>query len=322
MPYTHSPAYNEYYIHPVLYSLSTTYTKYCIHWILDPHSTGFTEFCIYWVQDHPKIDFLPLSAQLSSLSRPCCTQISIFPQLQIDQIVDIQCQSPLSGNPQCTDRPPQSAPPISFNHGVKVHHQICRITALECISKFSWPWPLRLYSNLFNYTPQACIILTSKGISKLDWSQCGEAEVLTWHPNGICEYELFWFDEHRNRVENMKGFLATRNSTIWIDLCRLHNGVCGITKIVWINNWSLGVGGNKSWEHLTASAKCNSVWKPYANLPDLLVAHTSPCRYFQMLPAPLGALQSALRLCKSILMCSWNQLLWWRCIQDATRFDY
>ena len=29
-----------------------------------------------------------------------------------------------------------------------------------------------------------------------------------------------------------------------------------------------------------------------------------------------------LRLCKSILRCSWKNLQLWRCIQDATRFDY
>ena len=72
----------------------------------------------------------------------------------------------------------------------------------------------------------------------------------------------------------------------------------------------------------STSAKCNLVQKPYANLPDTPVALTCASKYFQMLPAPPGALQSALRLCKSILMCSWKHLQWWRYIQDATRFDY
>ena len=35
------------------------------------------------------------------------------------------------------------------------------------------------------------------------------------------------------------------------------------------------------------SAKCKSVWRPYANLPDTLVALTSAFKYFQMLPGPL-----------------------------------
>jgi len=48
------------------------------------------------------------------------------------------------------------------------------------------------------------------------------------------------------------------------------------------------------------------------------VANTTS-KYFQILPAPPGALQSALRLCKSILTCSWKHLEWWRCIQDAMR---
>jgi hypothetical protein len=52
------------------------------------------------------------------------------------------------------------------------------------------------------------------------------------------------------------------------------------------------------------SAKCKSVQKPYTTLPDPLVAVTSASKYFQMLPAPPGALQCARRLCKSILKCS------------------
>ena len=69
------------------------------------------------------------------------------------------------------------------------------------------------------------------------------------------------------------------------------------------------------------SAKCNSVRKLYANLPDTLVALTTASKYSQMLPAPPGALQSVLRLCKSILTCSSKHLKWWRCIQDAMRLS-
>jgi hypothetical protein len=70
---------------------------------------------------------------------------------------------------------------------------------------------------------------------------------------------------------------------------------------------------------ISTSAKCNSVQKPYTNLPHTPVALTSASKYFQMLPAHPGALQSALGLCKSILRCSWKNLQLWRCIQDATR---
>jgi len=82
----------------------------------------------------------------------------------------------------------------------------------------------------------------------------------------------------------------------------------------------------KLWQYiemgsLGTSAKWKSVWKPYANLTDTPVAYTSACKYFQMLPGPPGALQSALRLCKSILRCSWKHLQLWSCIQETTRFD-
>jgi len=52
---------------------------------------------------------------------------------------------------------------------------------------------------------------------------------------------------------------------------------------------------------LGTSAKRKSVRNPDANLTATMVAFTSASKYFQMLPSPPEALQSALRLCKSIL---------------------
>jgi len=57
-----------------------------------------------------------------------------------------------------------------------------------------------------------------------------------------------------------------------------------------------------------ASARCKSVRKLHANLPDTPLALTSASKYFQMLPAPPGALQCALRLCRSICRCSSKHL--------------
>ena len=56
------------------------------------------------------------------------------------------------------------------------------------------------------------------------------------------------------------------------------------------------------------SAKCNSVQKLTAHLPDTPVALTTASKYFQMLLAPPGGLESALRLGKSMLMCFWMHL--------------
>jgi hypothetical protein len=73
---------------------------------------------------------------------------------------------------------------------------------------------------------------------------------------------------------------------------------------------------------MTTLAKSTSFQKPHANLPDTPVALTSGSKYVQMLWGPPGEFQSALRLCKSILWCSWKDLQLWMCIQDAKRFDY
>jgi hypothetical protein len=55
---------------------------------------------------------------------------------------------------------------------------------------------------------------------------------------------------------------------------------------------------------LPSPARCDSVRKPHAVLPDTLGNLTSASKYFQTLPDPPGAKQSVLRLCKSILRCS------------------
>jgi len=83
---------------------------------------------------------------------------------------------------------------------------------------------------------------------------------------------------------------------------------------------TLSISASRCISELTRlSAKCNLVRKPHANLPGTPVALTSAAKYLQMLPAPPGALQCALGLCKSIPRCSWKHLQLWRCIQDATR---
>jgi len=60
----------------------------------------------------------------------------------------------------------------------------------------------------------------------------------------------------------------------------------------------------------------------HPNLPDTAVALTSAFKYFQMLPGPPGALQSALRLCKSISRCSGKHMQFSMGIQNAMRYDH
>jgi len=70
-----------------------------------------------------------------------------------------------------------------------------------------------------------------------------------------------------------------------------------------------------------ASAKCKLGWKQHTIHPDTPNDLTSASKYFEMLPDPLRTKESALRLCKSILRCSWNHLKLWRCIQDTSTFE-
>jgi len=84
---------------------------------------------MHQVQHHPKIDSLPLPASFSSLGG-YCTQLSTFPQLQVNQWIESQLPSRLPPN-----RPPLSTPPISLDHSLQVHLQTRSVTASECISK-------------------------------------------------------------------------------------------------------------------------------------------------------------------------------------------
>jgi len=79
--------------------------------------------------------------------------------------------------------------------------------------------------------------------------------------------------------------------------------------------------GSYSIDTYSTSAQSKLVRRPHANLPDTPVNFTIASKYFQMVPGPPGAKQSALRLCKFILTCSWKHRQLWRCIQDTTRFD-
>jgi len=93
------------------------------------------------------------------------------------------------------------------------------------------------------------------------------------------------------------------------------------TWYLFLSNLTSGMDFNIWDDRIIASVKCKSVRKPHATLPDTPLTLTSASKYFQILPGPTGALQSPLRLWKSILRCSWKHQQLWLCIQDATRFD-
>jgi len=137
-----------------------------------PWSWVNTEYTIHQVQHHPKIDSLPLPASFSSLSG-CCTQLSTFPQLQVNQWIESQLLSRLPPN-----RPPPSTPPISLDHSLQVPLQTRSVTASECISKLDWsrppsasseltrPWPPSASPNSLDPGLQVHLSVHSLSVSK------------------------------------------------------------------------------------------------------------------------------------------------------------
>jgi len=106
-----------------------------------PYSRVNTEYSIHQVQHHPKIDSLPLPASISSLGG-WCTQLSTFPQLQVNKWIETQLPSRLPANrpPPSTphislDVRPASASPNSLGHTLGVHLWVHLISASKCMSK-------------------------------------------------------------------------------------------------------------------------------------------------------------------------------------------
>ena len=101
-----------------------------------PWSWLNTEYSIHHVQHHPKIDSLqlpanfPLPASSPSLGGCCCTQLSTFPQLQVNQWIESQLPLWLPPNQLLPN-----TPPISLDHSLQVHYQTRSIAASQCISE-------------------------------------------------------------------------------------------------------------------------------------------------------------------------------------------
>jgi len=97
-----------------------------------PYSWVNTEYSIHQVQHHPKIDSHPLPASFSSLGG-WCTQLSTFPQLQVNQWIESQLPSRLHPN-----RPPPATPPISLDDSLLAHLQTRSITTSKFIFWVHW----------------------------------------------------------------------------------------------------------------------------------------------------------------------------------------
>jgi len=144
-----------------------------------PWSWINTEYSIHQIQHHPKIHSLllqasfPLAASFPSLGGCSCTQLSTYPQLEVNQWIESQLPSRLPPN-----RPLPSTPPISLNHRLQVHLQTYpitasqrisefMITALKCIYKLALLQPPSSYHHGLQFHLQTRLITASKSISKL-----------------------------------------------------------------------------------------------------------------------------------------------------------
>jgi len=126
------------------------------------------------------------------------------------------------------------------------------------------------------------------------------------------------------RIPCQRLLVTKMHFVIW--MVKEHSQVCQKWPVVMEVHWGLfDIWLIDKWNFpahdTSASAKCKSVWKPCANLPDTLIAGARASKYFKMLPAPPGALQSTPRCCESILLCFWKHLQLWSCIQSAIGFD-
>jgi hypothetical protein len=122
-------------------SPSAAYTEYSIHQVKHTPSTAYTEKCIHRVLRHPIINCLLLPAGFSSRRRPCCTQLSTFPQLQVNKWIESQLPARLPPDLPAPNWLSQSTPPFLQDYVHKVHLKARSITASKRITKLAQLWP-------------------------------------------------------------------------------------------------------------------------------------------------------------------------------------
>ena len=132
------------------------------------------------------MDWLPLSASLSSRGRPYCTQISTFPQLRVDK--GRECQLSLCLSPELS---PQSTPSMWLEHGLQsasrnlldhspqVHDQCGMIMAF----KFTWLPPTSGAPNSHNHSLKVYLQTGSITTSKLAPSRPPSASPKSLNPS-------------------------------------------------------------------------------------------------------------------------------------------
>jgi hypothetical protein len=128
----------------------TAYTKYSIHHAQHSLSTASSAD---W-QPHAAL----LPASLSSLYIPCCSYISTFPQLRVNQWIDSQLLSRLLLELSPQNSVLSCTPPILLHHVLYMYFKTRSITAI----KYTLSWPSSVYF-------QICSIMTCKCITILAW---------------------------------------------------------------------------------------------------------------------------------------------------------
>ena len=117
-----------------------------------------------------KIHCLLLPACFSSVGGCCCTQLSSFPQSQVNQWIESQLLLCLPPN-----QPTPSTPPISLDHSLQVHVQTRSITASMCTSNLARSRPPSASVSSLNLGLQVHLqthrITSSQCISKLAQSR-------------------------------------------------------------------------------------------------------------------------------------------------------
>lgn len=168
---------------------------------------------MYRILDHLKIDCLPLSTCVWSLSRPCCAQLLTFPQFRVNQWLESQL----------------------WIYHLYVFLQSRSMVASKCISKLAEPQHLSAFPNILQHGLHVNVYVHSmsgsNSISKLVWLQ-------------DCEMMELDGREWQEVVE----YPAVRNYTNCGDLWRLGNSAWGTTQSGWIYPWLAPLHRTKTWK--------------------------------------------------------------------------
>jgi len=170
-----------------------------------------------------------LNSHLSSRGRPCCTLLTTFPLLQVNQEMESLLLLNLPSDPLPRYHMPQSTPLILLDCHCQVYLCVHTLSACNSIYMFQWLWPPRFNASGIHIHLHSRSVMASKVASS--WPPSMLLNFLDYSPKYISE--LAWF-----RAPSVVPNMLNHNLPSSHDDClQVHLQTCLITALQSTHSW-------------------------------------------------------------------------------------